>query len=257
MKLLALILVCFYSLGCQSLGKTVKGWFGSEEAPVAAVIPDQNLTKFSDVANYTPPSDRQYKRMTKKQMEDDSDLNSQAGSLWVMEGQSSYLFSQNKMRREGDLLSVKLEGGARKQVVTKVNVIKKLLKQLEDANEVQIRAPAAQAGATPGATTEALPQQPVSPAANTQKVADSKGPAEEEIKEENFEVQEVPTRIVEKLADGNYKIKGDRPFMIGKREYKVIVSGIVRPEDYSDEGVATNKILDPQFDVVSIRRSNQ
>ncbi len=56
------------------------------------------------------------------------------------------------------------------------------------------------------------------------------------------------------MADGNYKIRGSQPFMIGKREYKVIVAGIIRPEDYNDQGVSSQKLLDPQFDVVSIRR---
>ena len=67
----------------------------------------------------------------------------------------------------------------------------------------------------------------------------------------------VPTRIVERLPDGNYSVKGAQPFMIGKREYKVIVTGMIRPEDFNDEGVSSNKLLDPQYDVVSIRRSQQ
>jgi hypothetical protein len=31
----------------------------------------------------------------------------------------------------------------------------------------------------------------------------------------------------------------------------------VRPEDFSDEGISSNKLLDPQLDVVSSRRSLQ
>jgi flagellar L-ring protein precursor FlgH len=68
------------------------------------------------------------------------------------------------------------------------------------------------------------------------------------------DVGPIQTRIIERLADGNYKIKGQQPFMIGKRDYKVLVVGIVRPEDYNDEGISSGKLIDPQFDVVSIRK---
>ena len=64
----------------------------------------------------------------------------------------------------------------------------------------------------------------------------------------------VPTRIVELLKDGNYRVKGDQPFMIGKREYKVIVTGIVRPADFDDAGISAEKLLDPKFDIVSLKR---
>jgi flagellar L-ring protein precursor FlgH len=64
----------------------------------------------------------------------------------------------------------------------------------------------------------------------------------------------IQTRIVERLPDGNYRIKGQQPFMIGKREYKVIIVGLLRPEDYNDEGINSSKIIDPQYDVVSIRK---
>jgi flagellar L-ring protein precursor FlgH len=45
-----------------------------------------------------------------------------------------------------------------------------------------------------------------------------------------------------------------QPFMIGKREYKVIVTGVVRPEDFDDAGIEAGKLLDPQFDIVSSRK---
>ena len=46
--------------------------------------------------------------------------------------------------------------------------------------------------------------------------------------------------------------------MIGKREYKVIVTGMIRPEDFNDQAaVSSGKLMDPQFDVVSIRRSEK
>jgi len=59
------------------------------------------------------------------------------------------------------------------------------------------------------------------------------------------------------LPDGNYRVKGQQPFMIGKRDYKVIVTGMLRPEDFNDEGISSQKLLDPQYDVVSIRKNTK
>lgn len=226
--------------GCASLGGAAN-LADDGNAPVANVAP--NLTKFSDNPNLPVASQRQYKRMTKNRMEEEADLGAQAGSMWVMEGQGAYLFSQNKSRREGDLLNVKVEGPAQKQIETKVSVIKKLLKQLETdaikAQEVSDPNSRGLASEKPGqgATPTAIAAEP------------------DKEKSELGEVTVIPTRIIERLVDGNYRVKGAQPFMIGKKEYKVLVTGIVRPEDFNDEGISANKLLDPQFDVVNIRRS--
>jgi flagellar L-ring protein precursor FlgH len=123
-------------------------------------------------------------------------------------------------------------------------VIKKLLKQLEE-EELKANQPAQPALADNNA--------------NPKKPEAERAPAGEkkDEKEEPLDIGAVPTRIVERLADGNYRIKGAQPFMIGKREYKVIVTGLIRPEDFNDEGISSAKLLDPQYDVVSIRRSQQ
>jgi flagellar L-ring protein precursor FlgH len=44
--------------------------------------------------------------------------------------------------------------------------------------------------------------------------------------------------------------------MIGNRDYRVIVTGIVRAEDFSEDGVSATKLLDPKFDVVSARQKD-
>jgi flagellar L-ring protein FlgH len=242
------ILVCMvFTAGCS----TMKGWFGlgKKEEKQVFVVEGEPSTKFSE-NNYLPPStNRQYKRMTQQRLEEESEVNAQAGSMWVMEGQSSYLFTQNKTRREGDLLSIKIEGAAQKQIETKVAVIKKLLKQLEDEEK---KAKEMEMMKEKGA---ALAQQP-SPGGDPQKIEMARAPASEgeKEKEEELKIENVPTKIIEHEADGNYRIKGQQPFMIGKREYKVIVTGMVRPEDFNDEGLSSNKLLDPQFDVVSLKR---
>lgn len=234
MKILAMILILFITTSCASL-------FEQEQRTDDFT---DSLTKYNDNPNHGVWGNRQYKKTTKSQLEEDSDLTSNAGSLWVMDGQQSYYFTQNKIRKEGDFLNVKLEGSALKQVETKVNVIKTLLQELEDQEKES-------SSLSKLAETKAADEKGArAPAAAT---PEPKKPKEDE-KGELADVGPIQTRIIERLADGNYKIKGQQPFMIGKRDYKVLVVGIVRPEDYNDEGISSGKLIDPQFDVVSIRK---
>ena len=228
---------------------TLKSWMGGEEKPraVAQDLEGNPLTKYSENPEVLNPSQRQYRKMTRSRLEEESELQASAGSTWVMEGQGAYLFAQNKARREGDILNIKVEGSAQKQVETKVAVIKKLLKQLEE-EELRAKQPAEEPVQTPG-----LADGQPTPGNKATRAPAAVAPKEE--KDEPLEIGAVPTRIVERLADGNYRVKGAQPFMIGKREYKVIVTGLIRPEDFNDQGISSNQLLDPQFDVVSIRRS--
>lgn len=241
---LTLVVVAVTFTGCATMDSLLGSFDAEEKNPPLDAI--KTAPRYSDNTNMGVPTDRQYKRMTKNRMEEESDLGANAGSMWVMEGQGSYLFAQNKMRRDGDLLNVKLDGPAMKQVETKVSVIKKLLKQLED-QEKQTELNNTLASSADPATGAAR-----APAA--EKPAEA---AKEDDKGSLDEVQNVPTRLVEKMADGNYRVKGQQPFMIGKREYKVIVTGLIRPEDFNDAGISSDKLLDPQYDVVSIRRNSK
>jgi flagellar L-ring protein precursor FlgH len=235
--------------GCSTFNELLHPQEKTKASVVQTDSDGKPLVKFSDNPNLLSTQDRQYHRMTRSRMEEESQLQSNAGSMWVDEGQGAYYFAQNKMRREGDIMNVKLDGAAQKQVQTKVTVIKQLLKQLEEeeqkAKDLQ-NGPAVPALAENGE------------AAKTQASrAPASEPAKKEDKDEPLDVQNVPTRIVERMADGNYRVKGAQPFMIGKREYKVLVTGIIRPEDFNDDGVSSEKLLDPQYDVVSLRRSQQ
>lgn len=247
LKIIFFFAVTIHLGACSLMPKWMGGSEGKPQAKAAVDLgPDgKPLTKFSENPTVLNPSNRNYRRMTKTRMEEESELHAQAGSMWVMEGQGAYLFSQNKTRREGDLLNIKIDGAAQKQIETKVAVIKKLLKQLEDQQKQD------QDAANPPKLAEGAE------GANQKEAARAPASEKKEDKEEPLQIEAVPTRIVEKLQDGNYRIKGAQPFMIGKREYKVLVTGVIRPEDFNDQGIPSAKLLDPQYDVVSIRRSQQ
>ena len=234
-----LTLAAVMSVGCASLFQNAKETIG-----LAPTTPEgDSITKFSENPNVLNVANRNYKRMTRQRMEEEAEIHSQAGSMWVNDGQTGYLFAQNKSRREGDLLNVKIEGAAQKQIETKVAVIKKLLKQLEE--EELKGQQAGQKLADGGAGDAKRAPAAAAPAAKPEE------------KDEPLSLEAVPTRIVERTPDGNYRVKGQQPFMIGKREYKVIVTGLVRPEDFNDEGIGSGKLLDPQYDVVSIRKKEK
>lgn len=237
------IMIGVLNSGCSSFEKLM----GQSDVPPEIIVDGEPVVRFSENNQYLNMSNRNYKRMTRSRLEEDSELHAQAGSMWVMEGQGAYLFAQNKTRREGDLLNVRVEGPAQKQVEMKVDVIKDLLKQLE-AEEKKSQQPATEPGKV---ESQGLAEQRDD---NKRAPASTGGEAEKSNAES---VQSVPTRIIEKLGDGNYRVKGQQPFMIGQREYKIIVTGVVRPEDFNDEGISSNRLLDPQFDVVSLRRTEK
>ena len=245
LQLSLILLIAFGMSGCSSLGKSLRDFISGNKDDQQPKSYSGGPTKYSDNDNVASKSDRQYKRMNRQKFEDESDLKEDAGSLWVMEGQGAYLFSQNQMRMIGDLLNVKIDGGPKNQLQTKVKVISKLLERLESPLR-GLASQQAAAGAPPAAAEKpAEPAAGEAAAGGAAKPADA-GPA--------FAVQVVPTRIVEQLKDGSYRVRGMQPFMIGKREYKVIVTGLVRPEDFDDAGIEAAKLLDSQFDIVSSRK---
>jgi flagellar L-ring protein precursor FlgH len=260
-----LISLCVGSLtGCATFNKL----FGRNQNASDRQNADNNRPpppRFSEQDTYHADSRRQYRRMTKDQFEKESQLGASEGSLWVMEGQGSYLFAQNNNHIVGDILTINLDGAPKEQLENKVKVIGKLLERLDKQSEPfnpLMRGPASAASGpvTPGAAK---------PAAGAASVADRNAPGaspspadaavdatkpKAESTETKFEVQTVPARVVEVLKDGSYKVQGSQNFMIGKREYKTIVSGLVRPNDFNEDGTLASKLQEGQFDVVSSKK---
>lgn len=247
--LLFVVVIAGFLSACASFNRGVKGLVADDRP---------KLTKYSDQENVRYQTDRKYRRMNKNKFEDEAEVNAQAGSLWVMEGQGAYLFAQNQTRMMGDLLNVKIEGNPRSQLSSKSRVISKLLERLDSPLRGAASVPATKPGA-PGAETakaDAAEAADGAPAAKPGAAGEKAG-AEKALdpKDPISTIQTVPTRIVEQLKDGSYRVKGMQPFMIGKREYKVIVTGVVRPEDFDDNGIDSSKLLDSQFDIVSSRKT--
>lgn len=242
---------------------------------------EEPLIRYSELNNMAPPSDRQYKRMTRKKMEEESELNSSAGSLWKMEGQTSFLFAENKHRREGDPTVIKMEGAALKLVENKVAVVQDLLKQLEN-QRLQSEEDAKKAEAEKIRLAQAEEEKklrarkiargeividPMDEQAETLSASDKvavgarkpagagglKGEKEEKI--DLKDIENIPSKIVEKMAGDTYRIRGQQYLTIKKKPYKVIATALIRAEDFKDGGVSSNKLLEAQFDLVHIKRT--
>lgn len=270
------ILLSFIILGSGCA--TFMDWLNPKTpAEVTKEETDQEpLTRYSEVTNHAPPSDREYKRMTREVMEEESELHSGAGSLWVMEGQTSYLFAQNKNRKEGDPTTVKVEGAAIKQVQMKADTIKDLLNELEeqkkqaeekkkkDEAEVLRLADIAKEKeliiSKSESDNEAEAQILAEKRVNERKPASTE-PAKpviaEKPKEEKVdlkEIESIPMRITEKLPDGQYRVSGQQYLTIKNRPYKVIATGIVRGDDYNDQLISSEKLYDSQYDIIHMKK---
>jgi len=246
--ILSSIFVLVSQTGCASFNRKLKAFLGGTPPPAQAQGPKKpESIKYSQASNLPPAVKRKYQRVTRETLEKDAVLGEKSGSLWVMEGQGAYLFSQNIMRMVGDPLAVELEGDPKAQLEAKVDVIRDLLVKLEERQKARLRQPASRG---PDGAAGAEGAQEGKEVAKTPPPPKADGGQEEE-----FNVKTVPTRVVERTVDGNYRVKGDQPFIIKGREYKVIVTGVVRAEDFNDEGLGASKLLDPKFDIVSVKRS--
>lgn len=240
------------------------------------------------------PVDEGKKRTTRKSIEEESMLGESSGSLWVTRGQQAYLFTNNNQRLLGDLINIKLDGYPKEQIQTKMNTISKLLAEIlgEQKQEIEFKntelkkkitlpeeekpaAPAKPGAPTPVrglASTELSEEEQLAQdeqnaeaekirkdIASNNKELKKIGDESEEIEQlktaKDLPIKSLPTRIIDIQKDGNYKVRGEAPFMIGKREYKLLVMGTVRSEDFDEQGISAEKLVDPTFDVISEKKT--
>lgn len=214
--------------GCASFGKSLKEFLGGDVSPKK-----RKLNKSPKVVGKVDKN-KKFRRTDHKTLQEKSQLGADSGSLWIERGQGSYLFAQNTNRLIGDLVNVEIKGHPKKQIQTKVKVINDLIDRIKKQNQAR-------------QLTEAGKK-------DKKKVDELAGkPGDDGDKENDFDVKVVPSRITNIMKDGSYTVKGDQPFMIGKREYKLVVEGIVRQEDFDDQGISAESLLDPKFDIVTAR----
>lgn len=244
MRYLVLLFLTF-NLSCTSLSKMVKNLAGTKQVAKKERVGSMPKDTFNANKNFKAASlpNRKYGRMNQKRFEQEAKVNEEAGSLWVDEGQSSYLFSQNQNRLEGDVLNIFLENQAKDQLDNKVATIAKLLKERKEIARKR---------------QEARKRQLASKNQAKEAQASNEAPKEsakaEQQKDSKLSVDKVPSRIVASYPDGSYRVKGTKTILIEDKEFQVMITGLARGNDIKDDGVASSKLLDAKFDIVSSRR---
>jgi flagellar L-ring protein FlgH len=209
---------------------------------------DPSFTRYSSQGYLPQVQQRDYIRMTKERLEKENDVGSQAGSMWVMDGQGSYLFVQNKQRKQGDVFRIKLEGSALKQAKMKVSVIKKLLAQIEQENKKikEVQRLSNKDSLNSSSSSVASPKEETSRQVASHQEQDKEG-------SEFLDTELVPARIIENSKDGYYRVTGQQTFVLGQKDFKVLITGLMKVEDLSEEGTSSEKLLDSEVDVLSVR----
>lgn len=252
-----ILLTLVFLTNCSSFGKKLKNLVGGSGAPPPSSASAGNSgPSFSSQPNLNNARERRYKRVTKENFSDDEALEENAGSLWKKVGQGSYLFSQNNLRMMGDVINVEVEGKAADNLSNKVKLIRKAFARYE--RPLVDRKPTSQVGQVP------KPEDKSQQASNQEKTTDSdkkdvseKPEEKKEIAESDARFDTVPCRIVERNADGSYRVKGQQPIFIGTKEYKLIVTGIVRPDDISTELVTSSKLIDSKMEIVATSKETK
>ncbi len=256
MTKLVLILSCAFILnGCASfkgLMDEIKGNHLDQpkaNEPIVRIKKPKAIKKYSDIDNYNSAPEREYKRMTRRKMTEEARLQQNSGSLWQEQGQSGYLFTENPLKLIGDRVGVELEGDPKEQLEEKVGTIKTLLAKLEERKD-KVR----QKITMNRRERREKIAQDRDPASKSKGKVTSSNTDTDTVVPADLEFKKVFTRITEQLPDGNYRVKGSKPLMISKREYRVIIDGIAKPDDLVDGNISADKLIDAQFDVVSTRR---
>jgi flagellar L-ring protein FlgH len=263
MKKFLLLTMCAGCVNCSSLSDL----FSHRSGP-----------KLEEVAP-APVSAPAEKRTTRRTIEEESMLGEGTGSLWSGRGQASFLFVNNNQRLLGDLLNVNVDGYPKEQIQMKVNTIAKLLAGIlnDQKQDIKLKEDELQKAKTPPKPANPAPQGAVeqrglasvpstaAAIAEAPKMSPESEKQLRQIEEESqeianlstakeFIIRSVPTHVMEVRKDGSYRVAGERPFLIGKREYKLKVSGIVKAEDFDDKGVSAEVLMEPTFDIVSDKK---
>lgn len=232
--------------------------------------PDDGNTSFNSNPNFGTYQERQYKRVTKQNFTEKQNLEDNSGSLWKKEGQGSYLFAQNNLRVLGDVINVDVDGKISENLNTKIALIKKsqakfevvpvraapkTINRVPRPENAEDRDPAS-AQSVANAAPVPAPAVAAQPAKTSAAIAanDDATKADERKEKEAVKFDPVTCRIVEKNPDGSYRIKGTQNLIVGRKEYRLIVTGLVRADDINSENVAATKIMESKFDLVATNR---
>ena len=154
-----------------------------------------------------------------------ADNNKNENSLWAEDGQSNYLFARNKLKAAGDLVTVMIEDGLRKDMVDSV---KRILPPEYRDQDIRVpgltkEAPAAAAGVSPPTAADA-----------TEAGASDLLTAE----------------VLERYPNGNVRLRGIKRVPFKRQVRNIEVVAIVKGADISEADVVkSSKFFDQHVEL--------
>jgi flagellar L-ring protein precursor FlgH len=172
----------------------------------------------------------------------DSDISaSRHGSLWQADSQLNNLFVAIKARRVGDIVTVKIEESAK--ATNKANTGTERNSGLEAGIQKLF-------GVGDWWTNEVLPDVPSSlpkltPFGNPSVKGDFKSTfkGDGETSRSGTLSAYMTCRVVDVMPNGNLKIVGNREVMVNHENQLIILSGVIRPRDISEDNIVDSKFI--------------
>lgn len=272
-----LVLICFVAcIGCSDMIQSLQAENAaidrdtdSDSPPLSAPIQEGEIpsqyrpqhTLAGPSANNTdslvPPVRRAYSRGPasvspdgvgddqgdgRKRREDFQDKQAQENSLWDAQGQTNYLFTNNRRRETGDLITVDVEKALRREIQYK-------LWQTLPPEERMPHKPASEDGTSTADGSPKKPAEPVKSAAEKGKDA-----AEEAAKANVTPGKDddlLRMEVVENMDNGMVRVSGQKRVIYHSVAHSVQVTALVNAKDIDDQNhLKSSSFLDMQTQVV-------
>lgn len=193
-----------------------------------------------DEAAASAPAPADYRRVTRQ---DFVDKNAGENSLWDGQGQQNFLFSHNRRRESGDLVTADVEKELKREIQYQLWLTlppeQRHVKRKPASEGAAGEKPAAAAGATPAQSTEEKNKDAAEEAAKTNLASDGK---DDDI---------VRMEVAESLGNGLVRVVGQKRVIYRGMARVVEVAALVNAKDIDDNNrVKSSAFLDTKAQVI-------
>lgn len=223
-----------------------KPWVNADNMDINRRDRLRKAPSYADNPNLRPDIQRMYKKGDRATAADFIDESQNESSLWASNGQTNYYFTKNRIRSEGDIVKLLME----ERMIADVGAeLKRSLN--EDEREIEID----ELKKKRELEQEKANRKPAGTAAGTAAKKEEK--SEEEEKEITFADVDLKDKIeikpgemmmaeiLERYANGNYKIRGTKRVTYRGRSRTLNMIGIAKHLDISDEdSIASGKLYE-------------
>ncbi|MBI3543436.1 MAG: flagellar basal body L-ring protein FlgH [Deltaproteobacteria bacterium] len=153
-------------------------------------------------------------------------------SLWAEDGQTNYLFARNKLKAPGDLVTVQIEDGLRKDMV---NTVKNLLPPEYRDQDIRV----------PGLTKDKPADRGLASAPAATPPADGTTPSTDLAAEDMLTAE-----VLERYPNGNVRVRGIKRVPFKRQVRNIEVVAIVKGADIGEQDVVkSSKFFDQHVEI--------